>query len=824
MTIKFRIEYHTQPGEELVLVLGRGCGRECRMRYAGGGMWEYTLCVESSDEVSEYRYRVCRDGQTVRREWGGGHRLELDAKSRLAEAAVAVYDCWHDMPSDRPMRSSMFTDGVFSRGDRRCRPALRAGELLVTAEIPGVRPWQHPVLVGQGKALGDWNPRQGIEMEWCGGVEWCARVKLAKTGGMVRYKFVLTDERSDAALWEIGCDREASFGAAQAACVVVSSLRPRFDLPAWRGAGVAIPVFSLRSEHSFGVGEFADLKLMVDWAAATGQSMIQILPVNDTTMTGTWQDSYPYNANTTFALHPQFIRLSQVGELKDAGMAARFEALQRELNALPTVDYERVNRAKSEYLHAVYRDRARATFRSREFKSFMQANEDWLRPYAVFCALRDEHSTPDFTKWGSMARYSAAKAAKYEKEHYDEVAYNYFVQYHLSRQLREVRDYAHSRGVVLKGDIPIGVSRTSVDAWVYPSLFNMDSSAGAPPDDFSVMGQLWGFPTYNWQKMSEDGYAWWRARFEKMAEYFDAYRIDHILGFFRIWEIPLDAVNALLGRFNPALPYTEQEIAGYGFRFDRSRHTADISVTDNVLFVEDSRRSGVYHPRISAQSTSLYRELPEEQKRAYDNLYNDFFYRRHDAFWQHEAMMKLPPLIDSTQMLVCGEDLGMIPHCVPQVMADEQILSLEIQRMPKDPREEFASPWNYPYLSVCTTSTHDMAPLRAWWEEEREVCRRFYNNVLGEWGDAPYYCEPWICERIISMHLKSPAMLTVLPWQDWMSINGVLRRENPAEERINVPANPRHYWRYRMHITLEELLAADSLNRTIRHLIAESGR
>lgn len=333
MTIKFRIEYHTQPGEELVLVLGRGCGRECRMRYAGGGMWEYTLCVESSDEVSEYRYRVCRDGQTVRREWGGGHRLELDAKSRLAEAAVAVYDCWHDMPSDRPMRSSMFTDGVFSRGDRRCRPALRAGELLVTAEIPGVRPWQHPVLVGQGKALGDWNPRQGIEMEWCGGVEWCARVKLAKTGGMVRYKFVLTDERSDAALWEIGCDREASFGAAQAACVVVSSLRPRFDLPAWRGAGVAIPVFSLRSEHSFGVGEFADLKLMVDWAAATGQSMIQILPVNDTTMTGTWQDSYPYNANTTFALHPQFIRLSEVGELKDAGMAARFEALQRELNA-----------------------------------------------------------------------------------------------------------------------------------------------------------------------------------------------------------------------------------------------------------------------------------------------------------------------------------------------------------------------------------------------------------------------------------------------------------------------------------------------------------
>ncbi len=347
---------------------------------------------------------------------------------------------------------------------------------------------------------------------------------------------------------------------------------------------------------------------------------------------------------------------SQVGELKDAGMAARFDALQRELNALPTVDYERVNRAKSEYLHAVYRDRARATFRSREF--VIHAGQRGLAaPLRGVLRIAGRALDARLLRNGAPWRVTARPKPQSMKRSITTRWPTTTSCSIISRQLREVRDYAHSRGVVLKGDIPIGVSRTSVDAWVYPSLFNMDSSAGAPPDDFSVMGQLWGFPTYNWQKMSEDGYAWWRARFEKMAEYFDAYRIDHILGFFRIWEIPLDAVNALLGRFNPALPYTEQEIAGYGFRFDRSRHTADISVTDNVLFVEDSRRSGVYHPRISAQSTSLYRELPEEQKRAYDNLYNDFFYRRHDAFWQHEAMMKLPPLIDSTQMLVCGEDL-----------------------------------------------------------------------------------------------------------------------------------------------------------------------
>lgn len=817
MLITLSIEYRTRYGEELAVTLG---GKRYPMRYVGDGRWECAADCVPAGEV-EYTYELCRGAEVLRREWGASHRLTLDKSL----TTVAVADRWHAEPSDRPLRSSMFTDGVFARERSRRAVALKKGELMIRAEIPSVRPWQKVVLVGDTAALGQWQAAQGVEMIPIEAPVWCARIKRSQLPASFAYKFVIVDSRDGSVVaWECGGDNRCDVAAIMADGVVVDSLRPVFDMPAWRGAGVAIPVFSLRSEQSFGVGEFADLRLMVDWAAATGQSIIQILPVNDTTMTGTWQDSYPYNANSTFALHPQFLRLSEVGRLKDDAEQARYEALGRELNSLPTVDYERVNRAKSDYLHAIYRQDAARTFRTRDYKTFMAANEEWLRPYAVFCALRDRHSTPDFSKWGSMAKYSAAKAARYEKEHFDEVAYNYFVQYHLSRQLREVRDYAHAHGVVLKGDIPIGISRTSVDAWVYPSLFNMDSSAGAPPDDFSVMGQNWGFPTYNWEKMAEDGYAWWRARFVKMAEYFDAYRIDHILGFFRIWEIPLDAVNALLGRFNPALPYTEQEIASYGFRFDRGRHTAPVTETDNVLFVEDRKQPGRFHPRISAQSTECYRWLPDDQKNAYNNLYNDFFYRRHDAFWQQEAMRKLPPLICSTHMLVCGEDLGMIPHCVPAVMNGEQILSLEIQRMPKDPSMEFGAPWDYPYLSVCTTSTHDMNPVRAWWEEDRRVSQRFYNNVLGEWGDAPYFCEPWICERIVAMHLKSPAMLTVLPWQDWLAMSGELRRENPNEERINVPANSRHYWRYRMHMTLEELLAADDFNRMVRHMIAESGR
>ena len=819
MKLNLRLEYQTAYGEELYVVMSGKGAKAKPMHYVGDGLWEVSLKLTATAELS-YAYEVRCGADVVRKEWGAPRTIALDAKCET----LRIADRWCDMPADRSFYSSMFTDGVFAREDvaKRVQPAA-ANTLTLRAEIAAVRPTQSVVVVGEGKALGNWDVAKGVKLSYLGGVQWSARMKAPK--GAFAYKFVLVNRETGVAeAWQSGDNYYFADSVAEGEALVVNGLRPRFDMAPWRGAGVAIPVFSLRSEQSFGVGEFRDLRLVVDWAAATGQSIIQILPINDTTMTHTWQDSYPYNANSTFALHPMFLHLEDVGKLKDRAEQQRYEELGRELNALPAVDYERVNNAKRDYLRQLFKEQGAKTMATKEFKAFLAANEEWLRPYAVFSALRDELGTPDFSQWGKMAKYSKAKAAKYEAEHAEDVAFNYFLQYHLSRQLRDVRDYAHAHGVVLKGDIPIGISRTSVDAWTYPELFNMDSSAGAPPDDFSVMGQNWGFPTYNWAKMAEDGYAWWRARFVKMAEYFDAYRIDHILGFFRIWEIPLDAVNALLGRFNPALPFSAEEMRdNYGFYFE-GWHTGDVRQHDNMLFVEDKIAKGKYHPRISAHSTECYGWLSDEQKAAYNRLYDDFFYRRHNDFWRWEALKKLPPLIEATGMLVCGEDLGMIPDCVASVMSGEQILSLEIQRMPKDPKVEFGSTYDYPYLSVCTTGTHDMNPLRAWWEEDRGVTQRFYNHVLGAWGEAPYFCEPWIAEQVVAMHLKSPAMLAILPLQDWLAMDGGLRRDNPHDERINVPANSRHYWRYRMHLTLEELLASEELNRMIHQKIAESGR
>ena len=572
------------------------------------------------------------------------------------------------------------------------------------------------------------------------------------------------------------------------------------DSPGWKGAGTAIPVFALRSEDDFGVGEFLDLKKMVDWAVLTGQTFLQLLPVNDTTMFGTIDDSYPYNANSTFALHPQFINLPAAGVPVDK----EYLKLQKQLNSFvkdgrPETDYVSVNREKRRLLRKAFDANWKSLSRTKAYRNFLAANREWLIPYSRFCALRDEFGTPDFSQWGEYAVYDEARLERWNKSHRSETDFNCFLQFHLDAQFRQVRDYAHSKGVVLKGDLPIGVSRTSADAWQFPKLFNMDSQAGAPPDAFSADGQNWGFPTYNWEEMAKDGYAWWKARLRKMSEYFDAFRIDHILGFFRIWQIPVPEKSGLAGYFSPALPYSADELRswGYGNRMDR--------------FIEDPHRPGWYHPRIDAKDLG--------------GLYIDFFYRRHNEFWKHNAMGKLSALLGSTNMLACGEDLGMIPACVPEVMQRLNILSLEIQRMPKDPAQTFADPAHYPYGCVCTTSTHDMSPIRAWWEEDRSLSQRFYNEALGCGGAAPYFCEPWVCRRIVEQHLWSPAMLVILPLQDWLSISPELRyKGNPADERINVPAIPRYHWDYRMHLSLEELLAAKDFNTDVATLVKSSGR
>ncbi len=892
--LTFNVNYRTVWGETLCMcgepeALGAGDpARAVPMRYAGGDCWTLDIDVDRLAPFN-YCYIVRRDDGSSRTEWGVPHHFE-PAQGYVPR--YMLYDTWKDRPENTPFLSQAVIDCINRRDNRRAPQTPCAGHLMLRVSAPEVPSDAVLAVCGSGNALGNWDPARAIPLNDAHFPEWTLDLDMGALGGNEQYKFVTLDAATaKLRAWEDGDNRNLEFNVSDrnSDVVIISGLQMRGSAaPHWRGAGTAIPVFSLRSNDDFGAGDFLDIKLLVDWAVRTGQNFIQLLPVNDTTMTRTWHDSYPYNANSTFALHPLFLRVTELGLPSTPERRRYYEEIRAELNSLKEIDYERVTRIKEEYSREIYAADGTRVLASEDFMAFVVRNREWLMPYAAFCVLRDIMGTPDFTRWGEYASYDFDKVCRFAEENAYEINYVYYIQYFLDKQMRQVREYAHAKGVALKGDIPIGISRTSADAWQQPKLFYLDSQAGAPPDDFSVLGQNWGFPTYNWEEMSRDGFAWWKARFCKMSEYFDAYRIDHILGFFRIWQIPMNALHGLLGVFHPALPFTPEELLGsYGFRLDTDLHTAPyvmewflhdffgdytdearmrfmypvgsgryrlneefdtqrkvvayfdgqekndkntylcnglLGLIDQVLFVEDPYDKGKYHPRISAQHTYIYGSLNEYEKQCFNRLYDDFYYHRHNDLWYHKAMWKLPPLIDATHMLTCAEDLGMIPGCVPAVINQLHILSLEIQRMPKDPGREFGDPAHYPYYSVCTTSTHDMGGIRLWWEENREVSQRYYTQMLGGQGAAPYYAEPWICSNIVQQHLQSPAMLCILPLQDWLSIDGNLRRNNPAEEQINVPANPHHYWRYRMHLTLESLLAADEYNNSLREAILSSGR
>ena len=598
-----------------------------------------------------------------------------------------------------------------------------------------------------------------------------------------------------------------------------------------RIAGTLVPVFSLRSRRSFGVGDFGDLRMMIDWAALTGQRLVQILPINDTTLTHTWTDSYPYSCISVFALHPQYMDLSALPALKDAEARRRFEDIRMQLNELSQIDYEEVNRQKLAYLRLLFDQEGKRVLASPEFKAFFAETEQWLVPYAYYCHLRDSVGTADFSQWLGHETWNEADRKSLtnpRSKAYKDVAFWYFVQFLLDTQMKSVHDHAKHRGVLLKGDIPIGVSRQGCDVWMEPRYFHMDGQAGAPPDDFAEDGQNWGFPTYNWDEMIRDNCQWWERRFRNMARYFDAYRIDHVLGFFRIWEIPMPAKSGLLGQFSPALALSAGEILRAGLPSSvidaAPRVIDDNPQTADTLFLRDHRNPELYHPRILAQKTNQFSRLSNWEQQAFNRLYDDYFYRRNNQFWYEQAMKKLPRLVGATDMLCCAEDLGMVPDCVAWVMQELRILSLEIQSMPKDPHVRFGYLDRNPYRSVSTISTHDMATLRQWWDEDWPRTQDYFNNMLHRQGPAPHPLPGWLARDIVMQHLQSPSMLCIISLQDWLAIDEQLRLADADAERINIPANPKHYWRYRMHLNIEDLMANANFTANVRELVARSGR
>lgn len=898
--VSFQLKFHTHYGQDLFItgnhhLLGNNDPEKAvPLQYFNEEYWSVTLAFGPDDIESgfiTYHYILRNTDGTISYDWGNDKSFDLSA---IKATEIHFADTWNfagyyeNAFYTEPFQQVLLT----SQHTPVKTPKPKTVTHILKVKTPLLKKGETVCVLGSSKLLGNWNTEDPILLARVNhGDFYEVQLNCTKESFPVAYKYGVYNVIDKKFIrYEDGNNRILYGAVVKNKLCVINDGFVVLPNTTWKGAGVAIPVFSLRTEHGLGVGEFYDLKYMVDWAVKVGLKMIQILPINDTTATHSWTDSYPYAAISAFALHPMYLNLDSLVK-EDRKLQKQIAVEKAKLNALDMVDYEAVIRYKTKIIARIYEQYGSAVLASDDFKQYFTENKHWLQSYAVFCYLRDQYGTVDFNQWPAFRYYQEAeieRLAATDSAAYKEIALHYYTQYQLHVQLKEATAYAHAKGIIVKGDIAIGVYRHGADAWQHPELYHMDAQAGAPPDDFAIAGQNWGFPTYNWERMQADGFVWWKQRFEQMSYYFDAFRIDHILGFFRIWSIPMHAVEGILGHFVPAIPVHINEFQARGISFDHHRFTKPFihenilwelfgydnelvkkeflnsngfgqydlmpefatqrqveqyfttlekdeqhdkvkqglyNLISNVLLFEDTEGDlQHFHFRFNMENTSSFRYLDQHTQQQLKDLYVDYFFRRQDDFWMKEAMKKLPALKRVTNMLVCGEDLGMVPACVPELMRQLGLLSLEIQRMPKDPKRSFFHPADAPYLSVVTPSTHDMSTIRGWWEEDKQRIQQFYNHELGQAGEAPYYCEAWINTAIVIQHLYSPAMWTVFQLQDLMGMDALLRKENPHSERINIPADPKHYWRYRMHVTLEKLLNEDIFNKELESYLERSGR
>lgn len=879
--LHFELPYHTQWGErvDLIYSIDHEPPALLPLKTTNGEIWQGDVETPDNAHTIRHAYQIVNEkkGMTIVednswRDFDFNHRSE-----------IIFADAWSETPlSDLYQRNAFLKCFMKPEGtDALTLEHLTSPCLLLLHALPPDENLAWGV-VGEGERWGNWNPQRARILNRTKTYEWALSLHRDDFIYGACYKYVLINRLTPQhVIWEEGGNRIiAPTRHTKHSSFVRQDENVRINSKAWKGAGVVIPVFSLRSKGGMGIGDFGDLRTLIKWGAGVGMSTIQILPINDTTRDGTWRDSYPYNAISVYALHPIYLDLREWSRTRAFADCAEEGS---RLNALPQADYEATYKLKMRFLRSLYTEKGHAVLKSDACRRFVRDNQEWLMPYAEFCCYRDHFGSANFRTWpqeGNEVKYRIPK---------DEINYWLFIQYLLHRQMAAAHHDATELGIVIKGDIPIGISPDSVPAWKDGHLFHFNGQAGAPPDAFATKGQNWGFPTYNWEEMAKDDYAWWRKRLSHMSKYFDAYRIDHVLGFFRIWEIPSDQIEGILGHFRPSLPYSLAEIQKYNFSGNvesytcpylsqekhkdlcrqfgnstirqyveedgdhytlcvdyRSQKTIHTQITDtalrsqltevssDLLFVKDPDTANHYHPRIAAQITAAYASLSDEDKAAFNRLHDDFFYHRHNEIWCASALKKLIRITDGrdhtepthqlyaphgTGMLPCAEDLGMIPAGVKETLEKLNILSLEIQRMPKEYGVRFGHLERNPYYSVATISTHDMPPFRLWWQQDKERRDAYWHEFFGRTDDAPATADPPLCETVIRQHLQSPSILCILAMQDWLAISSTLRNPHPEEEQINDPANHDQNWNYRLHLTLEELICATDFNEKVRSLI-----
>ena len=885
MQLYLKTTYNSKPGETVfveILNVENLLSNTFNLNYKDDNIWEGNISIEKKNVNKKISYKiyVIQEDNPLDKKMLYQDKIKLKNKKYTS---IRILNVEHSETKTIDLTGSKPFKKVFNNVNS---PQKKAAKKRITH----VFKITHPILqdhiflclTGSANKLNLFNAEEPVLFSKEKNGSSILQFNFSKEIFPIEYKIAFYDvEKKYIVSYESGPNKIIENEGEHAQLTVIHSA-PDCENYLWKGAGINLPVFSIRTNNTWGSGDFSSIKMLVDYAASVGIKMIQLLPVNDTIATYSEKDSYPYSAISSFALNPLYLNLNSILNQYNIALSKEEEVEILRLNACTTCDFTAVVNLKLSVIKRVTEVVNTDFLKDKQWQIFYENAYEWLVPYAAFCILRDKYKTVNTRSWPEFELYSNDQILALvhpSSADYSTVLYWYFIQYNLHLQLKEASKYANKYKIILKADLPIGIAKDSVDAWVNPEQFHMNMQAGAPPDAFSMVGQNWGFPTYNIQKMREDGFAWFIKRMKSLEHYFDALRIDHVLGLFRIWSVPQNQVDGSMGIFVPVVPLSQSDFTNAGINFNEEKFcnpfiTDDLlaetfaedaeaikviffndnflknefnnqqkitayfenksefikyesrlfKMVSNVILLKDASRIDAYHFRINMQQTFSYQQLQETDKKILDRLYNKYFFEIQNDLWQKEGTETLSMLAESTKMLLCAEDLGMVPPFTEQVLSDLNILSLQIQQMPKTGNEIFSDTRFAKYPCVVMPATHDMAPIRLWWEQNKAQVQIFYNTILNEDGPAPYFCEPWVCKKIIELHLQSPAMWCVFLLQDLMSVDGKIRRPIPAEERINDPANPNQVWNYRMHLTIEELMQAEKLNLQIKKMIKDTGR
>ena len=642
-------------------------------------------------------------------------------------------------------------------------------------------------------------------------------------------------------------------------------------------SGVAVPVFSLHSKDSVGIGEFLDLVPFGDWAKKCGLNVIQILPVNDT-----GYESSPYSARSAFALNPAFIRLQIIrgAEAFDSDI----KALQKKYAGTSKVHYSDIAREKREILRKIFDANYTQLNRNVALSKWIEANP-WVKPYAVYAMRKEKNGEASWRSCSEDRDPTALRISALLRKSHKDALFQCWMQFEAEAQFKVASNKLTEMGIRIKGDIPILINEDSADVWCNRQYFSLDDRAGAPPDMYSYSGQNWGFPTYRWDVLEQEDFKWWRDRLAQASKFYHAYRIDHVLGFFRIWAIPQNQRTGILGHFSPAIPVSLSTLTSAGFKKETIEYLQNPNMSKNQLraFLGDATDAcvskyfellpgtndryilkpefncesavldtaeeqwikdgllkvlwnrifvpgtpeGEYYPYWYWYNTQVLGTLPqEEQKKLGEILHANE--AAQDSLWYANGKKLLSVLANETDMVVCAEDLGAVPHCVPSVLGELSINSLRVERWARNwdaPGQPYFEVSEYPRLSVATTSVHDSSTILGLWQEDGFDRNFFWKNHMHMASEAPQALTPDMVEAVMRNIYKANSLFVIPSMQDYLALSSSWTPKDPGDERVNTPGTvgPQN-WSYKLPCSLEELEANTALSATIAKLTDERAR